>query len=134
MKFIQLFAFLSLVIFGLQSCEDEIEPTTAQIYVIDEEGNPVSDANVILACTSSINKICDIELEGVTNSKGKVVFDLELPAVLQVEASKVVYDTNMVGWPNPIPEITLDSVCGNTFISVLQEEVNTKTVVLFSCN
>lgn len=134
MKFLQLFAFLTLVILGLFSCEAEVEPTTAEIYVIDEEGNPVANANVNLVCTSSVNKPCTVDLIGITNSNGKVVFDLELPAVLAVEVSKVTMDTNMVGWPNPVPEITEDSICGNSFISVLLEEINTKTVVVQSCN
>lgn len=133
-----LFTIISVITIAstafIASCKEDPAPTIAEIRVVDEDDNPVPYADVILACTSSLNLPCEIEIVAEADQFGVYRREFELPSVLQVISEGVLYDTTIIGIP-PNETIVIDSVevCGETFISIKPEQTTVQTVILYPC-
>lgn len=133
---------LASVIFSLQlfwACnndddEDTDGVTRGQVMVLNSDGDRVPRANVALTCESSLDRPCDINFSGKTDEDGIYEREFDLPKVLKVNAYKVVMDTTIEGTvPDTTRTISKDSLCGETYISIIEGETNRQTVTLFSC-
>ena len=128
-----IFLFLSGFLF-IMSCKDKTEPTIAEIRVINQLGEPIPYADVVLACTSSINKPCEIEIIGVADKNGVYEHTFDLSKVLTIYASGNRHDTQITGiQPDTIMTITKDSICGESLISIKPEQTTVQTITLFDC-
>jgi hypothetical protein len=127
-----------IALLGFVGCnKEEEDPTVAEIHVVDVEGKIVPYAQVELTCESSTTppEPCIIETGGTTDAAGMYSTEFELPNVLRVTAYKIHSDTQIFGiLPDTTMIITTDSICGESFISVLENQTNRKTVVLYECN
>ena len=131
--------FLAFVIAGLVfvACEKEKDPTKLQVYVVDEEGTRVQNAVIQFNCESSFDppRPCDVEIEVSANSNGFYEQEFDQPAVLRINAFKIDRDTTVLGvLPDTTIVITADSLCGESFVSIQEEETTRKTVVVYECN
>ncbi len=115
---------------------DDDDPTIAEIYAVNEAGEVIQNANVSLVCESSVNPAqpCIVGDTGRTNSTGLFRSEFALPAVMKITSFKVTADTQIFGiLPDTSMIITRDSLCGETFITVLEGDINRQTVVLYEC-
>ena len=127
--------FFSLISFVfITSCKDDTPPTIAQVKVLNQLGEPIPNADVVLACTSSVNQPCDIEIVGVADENGLFEHTFDLPQVLTVYASGNRHDTQILGvLPDTTMIITKDSICGESLISIKPEQTSLKTITLYDC-
>lgn len=117
--------------------DDDVDEdaTVGEVMTLDAEGEVVGGSTVSLDCESSINQPCDIEITGTADENGIFRHQFKLPKVLRVRAHKIVIDTTVEGTlPDTNQIITRDSICGETYISVIEGEVSRQTVVLFNCD
>ena len=120
------------------SSDDDDDPnkgkTIAQIMTLDPEGKTIPDVNIRLVCETSTERPCEIDIRGKSNSAGMFEKEFVLPKVLRVNAHKIVLDTVITGVPpNTQTDIVRDSICGQTYISIVEGTTSRQTVVLFSC-
>jgi hypothetical protein len=59
-----------------------------KVHVVDTAGAPVGAANVLLSAPSVDG---DVTYEGVTDGSGNVTFEVTLPAIFDVTATKATY-------------------------------------------
>jgi hypothetical protein len=130
-----LFAMVSalmLVGFATTSCDNTPGPGTAEVKVYNKDGLAQKNILVRLFCTEPE---CVVEREGRTNELGVYTESFDLPVVLRVRA--VRYDTTKtvtgIG-PNQITKISVDSVCGEGFIQVENDDVASETITILRCN
>lgn len=119
------------------ACNKEEEGATAEVHVVTEDGLSVPNALVYMDCESSKTppQPCNVHIEGATDDLGIFVQDFDQPAVLKITSFKIFADTQVLGvLPDTTLIITRDSLCGESFISVLAGESNKQTVVLYECN
>ncbi|MDR9398125.1 hypothetical protein [Salibacter sp.] len=131
--------FAMALLIGFVACENDDDeddaPTIAEIRTLDTDGEAVADATVLLTCESSVNRPCDIEIEGKTNQNGVYTREFELPKVLKVNAYKVLSDTQVTGvFPDTNITVTYDSICGEAYISIIANEKSRQSIVLYECN
>ena len=129
-----LFTTLLVGVIFVTSCKKDPEPTIAEVRVVTSDGEPVPNANVTLACTSSVNKPCEVEITGIADKNGVFTHEFDLPSVLLITAAGNLYDTIING---TIPDTTLtfvkDTICGFSTISIKPEQTNVQTVILYDC-
>lgn len=119
----------------ITSCKKEVTPTIAEIRVVDEEGEPVPYANITMACTSSVNLPCEVEIIGTTDKNGVYQKEFDLPSVLHVYVGSRRIDTVIIGVPpNHTFDITNDSICGESFISIKPEQTSVQKIITYICN
>lgn len=118
----------------VSSCREEVEPTIAQITVVTKDGDVVPFADIILSCTSSVNRPCEFELIGKADKDGVFTHEFDLPKVLEITASGNIYDTIILG---SLPDTTMifikDTVCGTSLISIKPEQISPITITLYDC-
>lgn len=132
-----LYLFLSSLFVACNNDDDDVDEdaTFGEVMTLDADGDIVSGSTVRLDCESSINQACDIEITGITDANGIFRRQFQLPMVLRVRAHKIVVDTTVEGTlPDTNQIITRDSICGETYISIIEGEVSRQTVVLFECD
>ncbi len=133
-----LFKWLSiaLALIIVVSCNDEDEEKTiAQVQVVTFEGEAVPFALVEMDCQSSIDKPCEVFSEGLADATGLYETEWTYSKVMKVNAYRIIRDTQVIGvLPDTTQIITADSMCGETFISILEGQTNRQTVVLYECN
>lgn len=111
------------------SCKEPIKPR-AEITVLKEDGVPLEDARVIIFCTQPGCVVADTQY---TNFLGVSVHEFDLPAVLKVSAFKVTETTIDTGFPPVTVILGDDSLCGEAFVTLIEDEVTTKTVIARPC-
>jgi len=120
---------------GVGCNNDDDDSTIGRVIVRTVDDNAVPDATVILECESSINKECNILIQGISDENGVFEVERELSQILRVTSYKIVFDTNIEGIiPDTTLTITRDSICGESFLSFVEGETTSQTVVLYSCN
>lgn len=126
------FAVLAVAALSLASCDNDPDPGIAEIKVIDVQGNSQSGVKVILYCTEPA---CVVRREGKTNSLGVFTQSFELPVVLRVRAVRYDTTTTTQGLPpNQITTVKVDSVCGEGFIQVENDDIASETITILECN
>ena len=118
--------------FIFTSCDNTPDPGVAEVKVYDEDNLAQSGVKVIMYCTETG---CVVRKEGRTNSLGVYKEEFDLPVVLRVRA--VRYDTirTTTGLPpNVITSIKVDSVCGEGFIQVENDEITSESITILECN
>lgn len=127
--------FVAILAFSLVSCDDEDDdPTIAQVLVESVDQKVIPGANVTLVCESSENKECEILIEGISDENGVFETQRDLSQILRVTSYKIILDTQILGVPPDTTQIvTRDSICGETFINIIEGETSRQTVVLYSC-
>lgn len=119
----------------LTGCYDKPGPGTAQITVVDTADIAQTGVHVRLYCSvPKGEQACDIDTMGVTNSRGLYQFESELPMVLRVRA--VRYDTTITitGPPSsPVENISVDSLCGEGFVTIRNDETTPEVITLLQC-
>ena len=129
-----LFSITLLGFVFLNSCKEDVIPTTAEIRVVNTDGDPVPFADVMLTCTSSVNLPCEIEIIAQADEEGIYKKDFDLPKVLKVVAAGNLYDTIITGiLPDTSMTFIKDTICGETFISIKPEQVSVQTIILYDC-
>ena len=116
----------------ISSCNNDPDPGVAEVKVINEDGVAQGDIKVTMFCTEPG---CIVKREGRTNSLGVYTQEFELPVVLRVRA--VRYDTTRTVQglpPNEIVKIKVDSVCGEGFVQVENDEIASETITILECN
>ena len=125
---------MAMTMLFVVSCKEEIEPTIAEVRVVDEDGDPVPYATVLLTCTSSVNKPCEIEIEGIADKNGVYSKEFELPKVLELTAGGNLYDTIITGTlPDTQMTFVKDTICNTSFISIKPEQTSVQTITLYDC-
>ena len=124
----------TLMILGLSttSCDNTPGPGTAEVKVYNKDGVAQKSILVKMFCTEPE---CVVQREGLTNDLGVYTEAFDLPVVLRVRA--VRYDTTvtLTGLPpNQVRKVSVDSVCGEGFIQVENDEVASETLTILSCN
>ncbi len=118
----------------VSSCKKDVEPTIAEIHVVSKDGVPIPNADIMLTCTSSVNRPCEIEIIGKADKNGVYTKEFDLPMVLLVTGAGNILDSQLV---NVLPDtqwiITRDTICGFTTISVKPEQTSVQTVILYDC-
>ena len=126
------FVFASL--FALNAC-NKLENGIAEVKVIDKEGDAQQGVHVTLFCTDDDpEKECVVETKGITNTLGVYKTEFELPVVLRVRA--VRYDTTITLQglpPNQIEKIEVDSLCGEGFITIENNEIASEVITILDC-
>lgn len=110
---------------------NEVEPPQAEITVLRFDGTPVGDARVIIYCTEPGCVVADT---AYTDFNGLSTHEFALPAVLKVSAFKVTETTIDTGFPPVTVVLGDDSLCGDEFITLIEDEVTKKTVIIYPCN
>ena len=116
----------------ITGCDNTPGPGTAEVKVTDHNGQPQKRVKVVLYCTETG---CVVKREGKTNELGVYTQQFELPVVLR--ARSVRYDTTVTYEglpPNQIKKVKVDSVCGEGFIQVENDEIATESITILSCN
>ena len=117
--------------FVMMSCDKTPGPGKAEVKVIDKDGQIQKKVKVVMFCTEPE---CVVKREGLTNDLGIYTQEFDLPVVLRVRA--VRYDTTITKTglpPNVITKVTQDSVCGEGFIQVENDEIANETVTILTC-
>lgn len=118
----------------ITSCKSDVPETIAEVRVFTEDGDPVPYADIILACTSSVNRPCEIEIFATADKNGIYTHKFDLPSVLEVTAAGNIHDTQIFGTlPDTTMIITKDSICGETFISIKPEQTSVQSITLYNC-
>jgi hypothetical protein len=115
------------------SCKEEVAPTVLEIQVVTDSGEVVPYADILLTCTSSVNKPCEIEIMAQADANGFYTREFDLPKVLEVTVGAMLVDSMLVGIP-PVWVVEEDSVCGASFVSIKPEETTRATVIAYDCN
>ncbi len=76
--------FLFFTALTTSSCKKD-ETCHGKVLVVDTSGNPIDGANVLLDASSVDGTV---EYSGVTDGSGSVKFDVKLPAIFDVTATK----------------------------------------------
>lgn len=117
--------------FALTSCYQKPGPGKAEITVVDRDGDAQRGVHVRLYCTEPG---CDVERMGTTNSTGKYTQEFDLPAVLRVRAVRYDSTITVIGLPpNQREEIEVDSLCGEGFIQIENDETTNEVVTILQC-
>lgn len=114
------------------ACDNDPEPGIAEIKVINAAGLDQAGIKVQLYCTEPG---CVVRREGRTNSVGVYTESFDLPVVLRVRA--VRYDTTITKTgtpPNQREIISVDSLCGEGFVQIENDEIAKETITIFECN
>jgi hypothetical protein len=127
-----IFAIVAIVSFSaFQSCKKKVEPGRAEVKVVDADGVSQEGVSVTMYCTEPE---CVVTEKGYTNSLGVFVQEFELPVVLRVRAVRYDSTITVIGLPpNTREEIEVDSLCGEGFITVENNEVSTETITILNC-
>ena len=133
-----IFGFVvSVAVVGLvfiTSCKEKVEPTIAEVRVVNEFGDPVPYADIMLKCTSSVNLPCEIEIIVKADKDGIYVREFELPKVLEITAAGNIYDTIITGTlPDTTMTLVKDTICGTSFISIKPEQTSVQSITLYDC-
>jgi hypothetical protein len=115
------------------SCKEEVAPTVLEIQVLNEDGDAVPNADIVLACTSSVDLPCNVEIIGQTDENGFYSKEFDLPKVLEISVSAIVLDSQLLGLTG-MWQIKKDSVCGGSFVSIKPEETTHASVIAYNCN
>ncbi len=132
-------AFTSLLVLAT-SCNKEEEATyDATITVVNQDGEPISGAAVIMECQSSYDPPipCTVFRQGLTDANGQYATSFSEAITILTTATKIQSDTTIIGIPGDADFeiiITNDSICGESFIAVKANEQNTQTVYMYDCN
>jgi hypothetical protein len=124
----------TLMILGVSttSCDNTPGAGTAEVKVYNKDGIAQKSILVKMFCTEPE---CVVQREGRTNDLGVYTESFDLPVVLRVRA--VRYDTTvtLTGLPpNQVRKVSVDSVCGEGFIQVENDDVASETLTILSCN
>lgn len=133
-RFLLLVALLFVV---FTACETEEDPTILQVVVLDQEGEIVPNAVVQVNCQSSFDppRPCEVEHTGIANREGFYEREFQKPLVVRLNAFKIARDTQVLGvLPDTTVVITSDSLCGETFVSIQENETTRKSIVVGECN
>jgi len=130
-------SFLVIATFIASAC-NKPKFVQAEIVVKDSTGENVQDARVIVYCVEKATapRECDVADTQYTTETGKAIFEnFENPAVLKVSVWKEDVITQDTGtFPN-IGTIKIgDSLCAETFITLIENEIVEETVTLEICN
>lgn len=129
------FGSIAVLLFGavsMTSCDNTPGPGTAEIKVVNEDGVIQKRVDVLLYCTEPE---CVVRREGRTNDLGVYSESFELPVVLRVRSVRYDTTTELVGLPpNQIKKTKVDSVCGEGFIQVENDEIANETITILECN
>lgn len=127
-------ALTTLGMVFIVSCKEDITPTIGEVVVVDENGDRIPFADIMLTCTSSVNKPCEIEIIGKADKNGLFSQEFDLPKVLEITAGGNLYDTIIVGTlPDTKMTFLKDTICGSSFISIKPEETSRQTIILYDC-
>lgn len=114
------------------SCDNTPDPGIAEVKVYDENSIAQSGIKVTMYCTQPG---CVVRREGRTNSVGVYTQEFELPVVLRVRAVRYDTTTTITGLPpNVITKVTVDSLCGEGFIQVENDEITSESITILECN
>ena len=114
------------------SCDNTPDPGVAEVKVYDENNVAQSGIKVTMFCTEPG---CVVTRQGRTNSVGVYTQEFELPVVLRVRAVRYDTTTTTTGLPpNVITRITVDSLCGEGFVQVENDEITSETITILECN
>ena len=122
---------LAVMALTFNACDTDPDPGVAEIQVINEDGVSQSGIHVTLFCTEPS---CIVRRTGRTNSLGVYTTTFELPVVLRVRA--VRYDTTRTTQglpPNQITTVNVDSLCGEGFIQIENDEIASETITILEC-
>lgn len=125
-------AFVFVLLSNL-SCDNKLDPGIAEVKVIDEDGVAQKGVKVILFCVDK--PTCVVREEGRTNDLGVFETEFELPVVLRVRS--VRYDSTETVSGTPPFEVTtykVDSLCGEGYIQIENEETTSETITILDCN
>ncbi|MEZ4720891.1 MAG: hypothetical protein R2813_03320 [Flavobacteriales bacterium] len=124
-------AALVLVLGTTTSCNRDKGPGTAEVKVIDAAGVAQANIDVLLYCTEPG---CVVRRSGKTNELGVFQTEFDLPVVLRTRA--VRYDSTITyqgNGPSKIKIVKVDSLCGEGFVQVENDEVASETVTILTC-
>ena len=108
-----------------------------KIEVVNRLNTPVPFADLLITCQSSFDppRECDIRIEARTDEFGKYSQTFDLPRILSVYASRATFDTVIIGVPPDTQMIiTKDSLCAESFLSIVEGETTSITMTLLECN
>lgn len=126
------FAVLAFIAITLSACDRTPDPGIAEIKVIDQAGDAQSAIHVTLYCTEPN---CVVTRKGRTNSLGVYTESFDLPVVLRVRAVRYDTTTKTQGLPpNQITTVKVDSLCGEGFIQIENDDISSETVTILECN
>lgn len=123
---------VAIAMFTMVGCDNTPGPGTAEVKVINADGLTQSGVQVTLFCTETN---CVVRRTGKTNELGVYRQDFDLPVVLRIRA--VRYDTTVtkVGLPpNQITKYTVDSLCGEGYTQIENDQISSETVTIVDCN
>ncbi len=124
--------FVAICAVLFTACNNTPDPGIAEVKVYDENNLAQSGVKVTMFCTEPG---CIVRREGKTNSVGVYTQEFELPVVLRVRA--VRYDTTVrtTGLQqNVITTISVDSLCGEGFVQVENDEITSESITILECN
>lgn len=128
----RIFALVALVTIGFSACKNEPGPGIAEIKVIDIDGVSQKGVDVLMYCTQPG---CVVQREGRTNSVGVFSEQFDLPVVLRVRAVRYDSTFEIIGLPpNEIEVLQLDSMCGEGFVQIENDEITSETITILDCN
>ncbi|GAB5538904.1 MAG: hypothetical protein Salg2KO_10070 [Salibacteraceae bacterium] len=114
------------------ACDNTPGPGTAEVKVLDKNGITQPNVKVTLFCTEPG---CVVVREGRTNELGIYIQSFDLPVVLRARAVRYDSTVSTVGLPpNQIRRVTVDSVCGEGFIQVENDEIVNETITILDCS
>jgi hypothetical protein len=131
MKKILFILFIAATAISLTNCKGKDDPGRAEVKVLDADGVSQKGVHVTLFCTQPD---CVVRTTGVTNSLGVYVEEFELPVVLRVRA--VRYDSTITYQglpPNQVEIVSVDSLCGEGFITLENNEVASEVITILNC-
>lgn len=123
--------FMTVGLFG-SACNKKTQPGIAEIKVMDKAGVAQKAVKVVLFCTEPG---CVVRKEGYTNELGVYREEFELPVVLRVRS--VRYDTTITPSglpPNTINKISVDSLCGEGYAQIENDEIENVSITILECN
>jgi hypothetical protein len=131
MKKILYFLFIAVSAVALTNCKGKDAPGRAEVKVLDAEGVSQKGVHVTLFCTQPN---CIVKTTGLTNSLGVYVEEFDLPAVLRVRAVRYDSTISYQGLPpNQIEVVSVDSLCGEGFITIANNEVASEVITILDC-
>lgn len=128
----RILALTALLMFGMSACKNDPGPGIAEIKVINLDGVTQKGVDVLMYCTQPG---CVVQREGKTNSLGVFSEQFDLPVVLRVRAVRYDSSFSVIGLPpNEIEVLQLDSLCGEGFIQIENDEITSETITILECN
>ena len=113
----------------MTSCNNDEDPTVAELIFIDLDSNMVPNVEIVLDCTTSLQLPCNVHIEGQSDESGRYSRVFDEPKILNVNGkayTEILDGAETLANGNIIPVRKLDSLFVQGTINIKKYQTNKK--------